>query len=269
MIARVVACVVAVVLGAGQPPAPVVRQIDHILFATGPEGAGLVSILRDQFQLPVVFDGLSQTPRSGGVCFGFGNACLEVIPRPADPARPSGEARITSLALQAGHFATTPEELRARGIDHFPPSEGARWTTIGLRGLGHGAFFIDYRHDMDAHREEFRKKLAERDGGPLGITSIREVAISPAELQDTGAGWQRLLGEPAIPGVRFWKVGDGPGIRLVADDDPLRHRIVVTVKDRSRAAAVLTRFRIPFEATEAAIYIDRAAMSGLRLVLTQ
>src|SRR5688572_25436435 len=35
---------------------PVVKQIDHILFATGPEGVALVEMLRDGFQLPVVFE---------------------------------------------------------------------------------------------------------------------------------------------------------------------------------------------------------------------
>src|SRR5687767_14388978 len=61
-----------------QPVTRAVKQIDHVMFVGGPELSGLVSILRDRFELPVVFDGPSQTPPSPGTCLSFGNVCLEV-----------------------------------------------------------------------------------------------------------------------------------------------------------------------------------------------
>lgn len=259
----------ALALLTGRSDGPVlVRQIDHILFVTSAEGAGLVSILRDKFELPVVFDGPSQTPPSPGTCFGFGNVCLEIIPLPRDPGEAPMQPRITSLAAEATDFAGTPQELKSRGIDHHPVSTGKRWTTLGLRGLGHGFFFIEYQHEMPARRAAFARMLAERGGGPLGIASIREIAIAPASLDETHVRWAKLLGAPVSSGGRLWSVGDGPAVRLVGESDPLRHRIVVTVHDLGRAAAALTRLGIPHDATGAGLAIDPKAMFGLRLVLS-
>ncbi len=250
-----------------QPVTRAVKQIDHVMFVGGPELSGLVSILRDRFDLPVVFDGPSQTPPSPGTCLSFGNVCLEVTPLPPAQDGPPRVARLGSFALQATNFAAMPEILRAGEIDHFPPSVQPRWTTIGLRGLG-GMFFIDYRHDMDERRAAFRRELDARSGGPLGILRMGEVTKTLEDATAVSPSWSRLFGPPESGQSDLWRVGDGPAIRLVGPDDARSGRIVAQVRNLDEAASALGRLKIPFVSTNGEIRLDPKALFGLRLVLS-
>jgi hypothetical protein len=258
-------------------PGPIIKQIDHILFVTGPDGRDLVALLRDKLSLPVVFDGPALNPPARGTGIGFGNVTLEVIPAPAAQGEPPRIAKVTSLAVQAINFASTPEALRASGIDHFPPAagptyagdSGPNYTTIGLRGLGHPMFFIEYRDDMDARRGRFERALRERDGGPLGVVRMSEVAITSSNLAETREQWSRLLGGPSPNDAALWPAGTGPAIRFVAGDDPRQGRMVVIVTDLRRAADHLKSLQIPAVMTSDGLQIDAAAIWGLRLVLRE
>ena len=261
------AALIVLSLGAGQPAPPVVAHIDHIMFTGGPELSGLVRILRDQFQLPVIFDGPSQTPPMPGTCLSLGNTCLEVVPLPIDPENP-GPRRvgIGNLALHATDFASLPDALRARSIEHFAPAKQARWTTVGLRGLGIG-FFIEYHDGMAARRAEFRRRLEERQGGALGIVRVLEIAKRAGSIDEVRPAWARLLGEPVKGDENVWTVGDGLAVRLVASEDVRTNRIVLQVRSREAAAAALRSANVPFTRDDDAIRVDAAALFGLKLVL--
>jgi hypothetical protein len=246
-----------------------VKQVDHVMFTGGAELQRLVTVLRDRFELPVVFDGPAQTPPSPGVGIGFGNATLEVVPLAPQPGEPPRSPRLGSLALQATDFATTVDALRARQIDHFPPDAGARWTTIGLRGLGGGVFFIDYRHDMDARREQFRAALESRTGGVLGVVRVVELSQVREDVAEVRPAWIRLLGEPRAGDVDVWDVGAGPAVRLVAPSDPRAHRVLVAVRSLDLAAAALRRLDVPFVLRNGTIEIGAASLQGLKLVLSE
>jgi hypothetical protein len=246
-----------------------VKQVDHVMFVGGPELHGLVTVLRDTFELPVVFDGPAQTPPSPGIGVGFGNVTLEVVPLAPRPGEAPRSPRLGSLALQATDFPTTVDVLRARQIDHLPPEPQARWTTIGLRGFGGGLFFIHYQHDMDERRERFRRVLETRSGGALGVVKIAEIPQVRENVAEVRPAWIRLLGEQRTGDVDVWAVGDGPAIRLVAPSDPRANRIVVAVRNLSLAATALRRLKVPFVLRNATIEIDAASLHGLNVVLSQ
>jgi hypothetical protein len=249
--------------------APLVRQIDHVMFVGGADVATLIPILRDTFQLPVVFDGPSQTPPTPGTGIGFGNVTLEVVPLNEESGQPRRVAALGSLALQAETFAAAPDELRARQIDHFPPASESTWRTIGLRGFGRGVFFIQYERDMDAGRAQFARLLEDRSGGPLGIVRVKEIAVGHPDVASVRPLWTRLLGPPSAADGNVWPIGNGPAIRLVARDSELRGRVLVTVRDTTRAAASLRTLAIGFDRAPDGLRIQAQSLAGLQVTLTQ
>jgi hypothetical protein len=246
-------------------------RIDHAMFPGGPELSRLVEILRDRLELPVVIDGPRQTPSMPGICVSFGNMCLEVVPLPNNPNDPPPAARLGSLALEARHFGTLIDSLKAREIDHFPPAPQTRWTTIGLRGLGGGTFFIEYHTGMAQRRQLFRGELDKNDGGRLGIIRMIELSRSvDAGDRDTVAmRLTRLFGAPLRSDANLWSVGDGPAVRLVSRDDSHANRVVVEVRSLPAAAQALRSLGLPFVQTKTEIAIDAVSMLGLSMVLRQ
>ncbi|MGI9067684.1 MAG: hypothetical protein ACR2HX_14965 [Pyrinomonadaceae bacterium] len=256
----------------------IVRQVDHVLLATPNNGRSLVALLTDSLALPIVWPQPgSEWKASTGI--GLGNVTLEVFHREPPP---QGQAprlpRISSLALQPTDLKVALNELRSRGIDHDPPPEPRprnageplpRWTTVGLEGFGHGLFLIQYIFDMDERRLRFDRVLRERDGGPLGVVRVLEVAIAPDRVDEVKAQWTKLLGPTASGESDLWIVGDGPKIRLVRMGDSRAGNFVIEVKKLRRAAQALRRLGISARTTKRQIRIDPGQLSGLRLVLQE
>lgn len=256
----------------------IVRQVDHVLLATPDNGRTLVSLLTDRLALPVVWPQPgSEWKASTGIS--LGNVNLEVFHRePPSPGQPPRIPRISSLALQPTNLEIALQELRLHGIVHEPPPEREsgpareplpRWTTVGLRGFGHGLFLIQYVFDMDERRLRFDRVLREGKGGPLGVVRVREVVIAPDRLGDVRAQWTKLLGPADTAEADVWVVGEGPRIRLVSAGDARTGNIVVEVLSLKRAATALRRLGISAEATSRQIRIDPEVMSGLRLMLVE
>ena len=254
----------------------IIRQVDHVLLALPSNGRALVSLLTDTLALPIVWPQPgSDWKASTGIS--LGNVNLEIFHR--EPA-PQGEAprvaRISSLALQPADLKVTLSELKLRSISHDPPPDPSlrkdgdplpRWTTVGLKGFGHGLFLIQYNFDMDERRLRFDRVLRERVGGPLGVTRVLEVVIAPEGLDEVRAQWTKLLGPAETGEPDVWVAGDGPRIRLVKPLDSRAGDVVVEVKNLRRAAEALRRLQINARTTKRQIRIDPNAMSGLRLVL--
>ncbi|MEK6284045.1 MAG: hypothetical protein AABN95_27210 [Acidobacteriota bacterium] len=256
----------------------IIRQVDHVLLVTPDNGRTLVSLLTDRLAMPIVWPQPgSEWKASTGIS--LGNVNLEVFHRelPAQ-GQPPRVPRISSLALQPTDLKVALNELRSGGIAHHPPPEPRpgnagdplpRWTTVGLSGFGHGLFLIQYIFDMDERRSRFDRVLRERDGGPLGVVRVLEVAIAPDRIDEVKAQWVKLLGPSTSGEADLWIVGDGPKIRLVRPGDARAGNFVVEVKDLSRAARALRRLKISAHTTSGQIRIDPEAMSGLRLVLEE
>ena len=256
----------------------IVRQVDHVLLATPNNGRSLVSLLTDRLGLPVVWPQPgSDWKASTGI--GLGNVTLEVFHRePASQSEAPRIAGISSLALQPADLKVALDQLRSRGIAHDPPPEPGsrpagnplpRWTTVGLKGFGHGLFLIQYNFDMDERRLRFDRVLREHDGGPLGVLRVLEVVIVPDRFDEVRAQWTKLLGPTASSEADLWVVGDGPKIRLVGAGDPRAGNFIVEVKSLRHAAAALRRLGVSAHATARQLRIDPEEMSGLRLILQE
>lgn len=260
------AIAILVLAAVAQGPSPV-KHVDHVMFTGGPELSGLVTILRDKFGLPVVFDGSTETPPTPFTFISFGNVCLEVVALRRDGGGSDRQqGNLGNLALHAVDFANTVDALRSRGIDHFPPEKQERWTTIGLRGVGLG-FFIEYHAGMEERRARFRRELDARQGGALGVIRVIEISKGSNRLAEVRPAWNRLLGEPVPGDTDVWQVGNDLAIRLVEPGDPRRNRIVVAVKNLDAAAEALQRLTIPHARSGSELAIDPTALHGLQLVL--
>jgi hypothetical protein len=254
-----------------------VRQVDHVLLALPTNGRALVAQLTDLLALPVVWPQPgSDWKASTGIS--LGNVNLEIFHREPAPNGQASHARISSLALQPGDLKLALSEFRLRGIAHDPPPDPGlretgnplpRWTTVGLKGFGHGLFLIQYNFDMDERRLRFGRVLRDRDGGPLGVMRVFEVVIAPEQLDAVRVQWTRLLGPAKMGEPNVWVVGEGPRIRLVKPLDSRAGDIVVEVKNLRRAAEALHRLQISAQTTKRQIRIAPSAMSGLRLVLQE
>jgi hypothetical protein len=256
----------------------IIQQVDHVLLATPDNGRTLVSLLTERFALPIVWPQPgSEWKASTGIS--LGNVNLEIFHRePPAPGQPPRVPRISSLALQPTNLKIALNELRLRGIAHDPPPEPKsgpareplpRWTTVGLRGFGHGLFLIQYAFDMDERRLRFDRVLREGKGGPLGVVRVREVIIAPDRLGEVRDQWTKLLGPADTGDADVWVVGEGPRIRLVSAGDPRTGNVVVEVRSLKLAAKALRRLSINAEATTRQIRIDPEGMSGLRLMLVE
>lgn len=137
----------------------------------------------------------------------------------------------------------------------------------GVEGVWPWPFLIQYVFDMDDRRARFDRLLRERDGGPLGVIRVREVAIVVDPVASVREQWTKLLGSSASGEDDVWVVGDGPRIRLVGAADLRAGNFVVEVKSLSRAAEALRRLGVGADTTAREIRPDPGATSGLRLVL--
>ena len=144
---------------------------------------------------------------------------------------------------------------------------GPRWTTVGLRGFGHGLFLIQYVFDMDERRERFDRILREQKGGPIGIIRVNEVVIATEQPEQVRSQWKSLLGPAISTREDVWIAGQGPRVRLVKKGDPRTGEFTVEVRSLSVATEALRRLRIPSVKTKNEIRIDPEALFGLRLVL--
>lgn len=252
-------------------PPPVAAHLDHVMFLTAGQRQ-LTALLVDTLGLPLIWPqpGSAWTSTSG---VGFGNTTLELV-RVDSTVQP----RLSSLAFQAANFQTLAAALDRRGIRHgdsMPgpvapdrPDEGPRWQIIGLPGMGRGAFFIEYRFDMDERRDRFRRQLNAANGGALGIRRVRQVVAGVSSPDSTTRLWRNLLGLPTSGDSARWLVAE-LSVRIVPNDHPDKDSFIVQVRSLDAAEQALLSLGISARRTGSTLVVDPARLHGLRLVLVQ
>jgi hypothetical protein len=199
-----------------------VRQVDHVLLhSDAPEA--LFETLSETLGLPVVSPFRPQgTFASGLVC--AGNANLEAVRLGPPSSAPAGSARLFGIAFEpAAPISNVIDELDARGVGHSAPApyphdgEMRRWTNVGVEGMVPGAliFLCEYAHDVASERANMRAALQARDGGPLGIQSLRMIEIETQDVTAAAARWDALLLPGLSPERGTWICGEGPAVRIV------------------------------------------------------
>ena len=258
---------------------PLVTKVEHF-YLVSDDAETLYRFFRDEFQLPVVWAFNSYGDfASGGLT--LGNVALEFVSE-------KGERRTTGtefkgIALEpAGDADAAVAELKRRGILHgeleadtLIENGQARvgWVTVDLKIPPAGAyiFLCDYkqRDEVAGRRRRASNELAARGGGPLGITSVREITIGVTSVDDASGKWRKLLDWEPKGAEPVFAFGDGPKVRLVEAEKEGIQRIVVGVKSTQQAMQFLTDRGTLGEATQGQIVIRPAAVGGLKIVLVE
>ncbi|WP_101294510.1 hypothetical protein [Halegenticoccus soli] len=122
---------------------------------------------------------------------------------------------------------------------------GARGDVVALldRAFPNGmAFLVEYEPAFSEafEREESRRALRERGGGPLGVEGLAEIVVGVENFERTRRRWTRLLAPAEERERGVWRLpGGGPAIRLVPRRKSGVEALVVAVADLATAAAFL------------------------------
>ena len=163
----------------------------------------------------------------------MGNVNFEPFPASADPTLDTREAaRIRTIALEPeqaleqGFFS----QLEERRIDHTP-----------LRVVDH---------------EVRQEGLETCEGGVLGILRAAEIVIGTTDWDTAASSWQTVLDpiQPIQPG--FWRVGEGPSLRLVKAEEDAVQSLVLDVRSLSEAGAAARDLALPVEKFKEKLLIE-------------
>src|SRR5687768_14919013 len=234
---------------------PLLVQVDHFYVASS-DAERLFRFFRDDLGLPEAWPFMSWGKfSSGGLT--LGNTALEFLTRATDGA--PGAAAFKGIAFEpVGDAAAAIVELDARGVTHgeevpsmvtFEGKTVVGWSTVSLDAtppVGVSVFICDYkqRARVAGGRQAASAALAKAGGGPLGITSIREIVIGARSVTDAADAWGRLAevpGEGATPSFTF---GSGPRIRIVPAKVEGIERIVLGVRSVEDAKRFLASRRM-------------------------
>ena len=255
---------------------PLLVQVDHFYVASS-DAERLFRLFRDDFGLPETWPFMSWGSfSSGGLT--LGNTSIEFLTRVSAGVAP-GSAALKGIAFEpVGDAAAAIAELDARGVAHtaeapsmveFEGKKFVGWSTVGLEAIppaGASVFICDYkrRARVAEGRQAAASALATRDGGPLGITSIREIVIGVRSMEDAMRAWGRLAEMPAEDsGYSF---GPGPRIRLVRAKEEKIEGITLGVKSAEAAKRFLASRKM-LARGRGPVSIDPAAIGGLKVAL--
>ena len=266
-----------------EEPAQPIRQIDHVLIKTS-DPKYLYSFFTDTLQLPIAwpiatYNGFT----SGGVA--FGNVNIEVIRFAGTNDSPHDgriQAQLVGFAFEPSPLADSLRELERRGVTHGTPEpylstgpDGSKkrlWTTVTLLQFTDQVteiFLCEYNPSFinaEDNREQLRRQLLSRKGGPLGVESVKEILFGTTDLEKARRLWQQLL--ESLPTARgVWKVGNGPAIRLVEARENAIQGIIVNVKSLSRARTFLKQKGLLGHSSPHEVAIDPSKVKGLSIKL--
>ena len=256
----------------------VVQQIDHLLVESTKAGE-LFVWLTETLRLPVAWP-MARYGRfaSGGVA--LGNVDLEIL-EVAAGASGNAPNRLVGLALEPVAWPQTLAELQRRGITHGDPAPFYRrrwlrrgellWTTVSLPSVSHDSFEVflcEYADDSAGRREQLRRELDSRRGGPLRLRSVCEVVVGPPDETKESSAWQALLGPAGLKNSR-WSIGEGPALRLTAADANTAATLILTVESLEQAKRYLQQQGWLGESQPDGTRISADVTEGLAIVLVE
>ena len=118
-------------------------------------------------------------------------------------------------------------------------------------------------------RDKASSELAARSGGPLGVTSLKEIVIGVKSVEEASRQWGKLLDPPGRGAGVVFAFGPGPKVRLVRAEAEGIQGIVVGVKSAARARQFLTERRMFGGENQGQLWIASAAIGGLRVALVE
>lgn len=278
--------IAAVLLGAGlqmhaAKRGPIVRQLDNVLIQTDDPNT-LFNFFTETLGLPAAWLPKDSPAYTGGGV-GAGNVTFELIR--SDSRNSRSRARVSGLAFVPYPLRDSIAELQFRKIPHDPPEpyhsilpngvEGILWTTVVLSEFSEPDFPVFLREynpgflDTEIRRMQLSGRLALKEGGSLGVQSVKEIVLGTVNLRQDRLGWRDLLMPSAPASVSVWQAGRGPDIRLVTGARRGVQRIVIKVKSLARARVFLQEQNLLGGESGDSISINPAMIQGLAIRLVE
>lgn len=270
-----------------EPSAPSpVRQIDHIMIRTDvPEK--LYAFLTETLQLPIAWPlAVRGTVASGAV--GFGNVNVEVI---KFPEQRRSDTQLVGFGFEPTPLAQCLVELKRREITHGEPrplviterdgSKKTLFTNVTLPQFSDAdrpanatmhIFLSEYSPtyvDVEQRRARLDTEMRARGGGPLGVAAVQEVIVGANDLKLAMNLWERLMAPRLAVEPGFWRIGNGPAIRVVQAPESKLQGIVIRVASLSRAKTFLKEKGLLGSVSEESVTIDPNKLEGLNIQLVE
>lgn len=268
------------------PTASPVRQIDHIMIrADVPDR--LYAFFTQTLQLPVAWPlAMRGSVASGAV--GFGNVNVEVI---KFPDQRSSHVHLVGFGFEPAPLAECLVELKRRDITYGEPrpfviterdgSKRTLFTNVTLRQFSDDdrpanatmhIFLSEYSPtyvNVEQRRARLLREVRERGGGPLGVTTVKEVIVGVTDVKLAMELWERLLAPRRAVEPGLWRVGNGPAIRVVQARESKLQGIVIGVASISRAKSFLQEKDLLGSVTEGGLTINPSKVEGLNILLVE
>jgi hypothetical protein len=263
---------------------PILRGLDHF-FVTSPNPEPLYHFFRDTLGLPEVYPFRDYGDFASGVV-SMGNVLFEVVTWKAPPGE-TLPVELKGLAFEpTGNVSETLRLFKEYGLPDQKPdsvmmtdSAGVKrvvYVNIGLDGPGGlppamGAIFIN--DNLGSARAVMRRKtgseeLLRRNGGRLGLVSVRELMIGSQDTAATLAKWRKTFGKAKLErgGVITWEIG--PVMRFVTAPADALLETVLAVRSIDDARRFLESKGIA-KLEGGHLYVAPAAVGGLRIRLVE
>jgi hypothetical protein len=261
-------------------PRPFLTKVEHF-FLVSNDAERLYSLFKDEFRLPVVWAYRSFGDfASGGLT--LGNVVIEFVAE-QDTGKGVAATEFKGIAFEpAGDADAAAAELKRRNIRHgdlapFKYSVGGQerigWINIDLEGFppaGALVFICDYqdRALVAEGRRRASAELATQGGGPLGVTSLKEIVVGVKSVVEASQIWGKLLDSPEMGADAVFTLGSGPRIRLVQADAEGIQSIAVGVRSEGRAKLFLTE-RGMLGGEGGRLRISPSTVRGLNITLAE
>jgi len=277
----------------------IVRQVDHIVIRldTTADAEALWSLFSEKLKLPIAWppgdygDFFSGGVSVGNVNLEFAYLSSRWLHSHSTPQFHT-RAQLFGLGLEPEPLTLALRRLERRGLQHgqlehhqIKDRDGSAltlWTQVALPDVSRemSIFLCEYNpiiwrmsdpphEDIEEARRALRDELRERDGGPAGVLSVKEILIGTSDYKATRQRWETLLGATAGEFAGHWQPGAGPAIRVAPAPADGIQSIVIRVAGLDRARRFLQANGLLGRSTKTTIAMDRDKLMGIGVQLVE
>jgi hypothetical protein len=110
------------------------------------------------------------------------------------------------------------------------------YTYGSFRNLPHWFEFKNHEEKRAADRAT----LAARQGGPLGIESVKEIVAGIRDVEDARKRWRNFFAPVTERAAGLWEIADGPAVRLVSSPENAIQTLLLKVSSLKQAETFLS-----------------------------
>jgi hypothetical protein len=277
----------------GSPDGGVVRQVDHVVIRvdTVADAQALWLLFSEKLKLPVAWPPADYGQFfSGGVSVGnvnlefayLNSLWLKSHWTPQFHTR----AQFFGFGLEPVPLSQALQELDQRALRHDQPepyrikgrdgNPRTLWTEVPLTDLSRhmSVFLIEYdpgiwqtpdhpHQTMEDTRGSLREQLQQRDGGPAGIRSAKEILIGTSHYNETLRQWDSLLNSGNREFRGYWQPAAGPAVRFVSARTEGIRSLIIRVAELGRARTFLQTNGLLGRSNEKSLLLDQGTMLGI------